>query len=75
MHNGTRFPGCLLMLAVAAIFSACTTSLEESYQARIRWTSDGIPHIEAQDLGSLGFGDGYAQAREEELIVRGEKSQ
>ena len=64
MHNGTRSPGTLLMLAVAAIFSACTTSLEESYQARIRWTSYGIPHIEAQNLGSLGFGDGYAQARD-----------
>jgi acyl-homoserine-lactone acylase len=30
------------------------------YSATIRWTGYGIPHIEALDLGSLGFGQGWA---------------
>ncbi|MDQ2945648.1 MAG: acylase [Acidobacteriota bacterium] len=34
------------------------------YAAHIRRTSYGIPHIQAQDYGSLGFGEGYAQAED-----------
>jgi len=33
------------------------------YQAEIRWTEYGIPHIKADDLGSLTFGQGYAFAK------------
>lgn len=33
------------------------------YQATIRRTSYGIPHVVARDLGGLGFGQGYAFAR------------
>lgn len=32
------------------------------YRATVRWTSHGIPHIIADDLGSLAFGQGYAFA-------------
>lgn len=52
-----------------------------SYEARIRRTSYGIPHIEAKDMGSLGFGEGYAQAEDhlcsiadQVVKVRGERS-
>jgi acyl-homoserine-lactone acylase len=34
------------------------------YEAMIRRTSYGVAHIEAADLGSLGFGEGYAQAED-----------
>ena len=34
-----------------------------SYRAQIRWTSYGVPHIVAADLGGLGFGQGYAMAK------------
>jgi acyl-homoserine-lactone acylase len=34
------------------------------YEARIRRTSFGIPHIQARDFGGLGFGEGYAQAED-----------
>jgi acyl-homoserine-lactone acylase len=34
------------------------------YSAEIRRTSHGIPHIKARDLGSLGFGEGYAFAQD-----------
>jgi acyl-homoserine-lactone acylase len=33
-----------------------------SYRATVRWTSHAIPHIVADDLGSLAFGQGYAFA-------------
>lgn len=48
---------------------------------RVRRTSFGIPHIEAKDMGGLGFGEGYAQAEdhlctiEDQVVkVRGERS-
>ena len=34
------------------------------YEADIRWTTHGVPHITAGDWGSLGFGQGYACARD-----------
>jgi acyl-homoserine-lactone acylase len=51
------------------------------YEARIRRTSYGIPHIEAANLASLGFGEGYAQGEdhlctiaEQVLEARGERA-
>lgn len=34
------------------------------YRATIAWTDHGMPHITANDVGSLGFGNGYAAARD-----------
>ncbi|MFF4414875.1 penicillin acylase family protein [Streptosporangium sp. NPDC001559] len=49
--------------------------------ATIRYTEYGIPHITADDLAGAGFGQGYAQARDNTcvladayLTVRGERS-
>jgi acyl-homoserine-lactone acylase len=39
-------------------------SVQPPYEAAIRRTSYGVAHIEAADLGSLGFGEGYAQAED-----------
>src|SRR5688500_4066500 len=51
------------------------------YEATIRRTSFGIPHIQAADLPSLGFGEGYAQAEDHLCTIadqvvrrRGERS-
>ncbi|MBL8228284.1 MAG: penicillin acylase family protein [Bryobacterales bacterium] len=44
------------------LFMVCAQAA--SYEARIRRTTYGIPHIEAKDMGSLGFGEGYAQAED-----------
>ena len=51
------------------------------YSADIRWTSYGIPHIIADDFGSVGFGSGYALARDhictladQIVMVRSERS-
>lgn len=39
------------------------------YDADIRWTSYGIPHISADSYGSLGFGMGYAFARDHACVL------
>jgi acyl-homoserine-lactone acylase len=51
------------------------------YEAEVRWTSYGIPHVIADDFGSVGFGSGYAFARDHVctladrlLLVRSERS-
>ena len=51
------------------------------YHATIRWTSYGVPHIKADDWGSLGYGFAYAAATDgvctlarEFVNVRGEQS-
>ena len=38
------------------------------YSVDIRWTSYGIPHILAEDYGSLGYGMGYAFAKDHYCI-------
>ena len=34
------------------------------YNTQIRWTSYGIPHVKADDWGSLAYGFAYATARD-----------
>lgn len=41
-----------------------TAAAGSDYRAQIRRTSFGIAHIKAADIGSLGFGEGYAQAED-----------
>ncbi len=55
--------------------------VEGGYDVKLRWTQYGIPHIQANDWGSLGFGIAYAAATDgictiarEYLRVRGEQS-
>jgi acyl-homoserine-lactone acylase len=52
-------PRKLLLFVLPALCLA-----QVRYDAHIRRTSYGIPHIEAKDFGSLGFGEGYAQAED-----------
>ncbi|HEY5920372.1 MAG TPA: penicillin acylase family protein [Kofleriaceae bacterium] len=39
------------------------------YHATIRWTSFGIPHIEAKDLRGLAFGQAYAVASQNVCVI------
>lgn len=76
----------LSVLAVAAL-SACgggggDSGQDSTYQAEIRRTSLGVPHIKASNWGNLGYGYGYAQAQDTLctmadafLTYRGERSQ
>ncbi len=37
---------------------------DHRYEADIRWTTHGVPHVRAADWGSLGFGQSWACARD-----------
>jgi acyl-homoserine-lactone acylase len=37
--------------------------------ARLRYTEYGVPHIDADDYASLGYGMGYAQARDNLCVI------
>ncbi|GAB7527627.1 acyl-homoserine lactone acylase PvdQ [Pseudomonas sp. 3A(2025)] len=74
----------LLVSALAALLlsqAGCTRDVLNSGETEIRWTSFGIPHIKASDERGLGYGVGYAYARDnlcllsdEVLTARGERS-
>lgn len=51
-----------LVAAVAPVVHAATP--HKTYDVTIRYTEYGIPHIQARDYGSLGYGYGYALAKE-----------
>jgi acyl-homoserine-lactone acylase len=40
-----------------------------NYDANIVWTQYGIPHVTADDWGSLGYGAGYAYAKENFCVL------
>lgn len=51
------------LLLVTPLMAACAEEqAEHQYDVDIRWTSHGIPHILAEDWGSIGYGFGYARA-------------
>ena len=56
------------VLAIALILAASSAVPSGQgngrYEATIRRTAYGIPHITARDTGSLGFGEGYAFAQD-----------
>ncbi len=51
-------------LVALFVLSGSIASAQKSpqYQTEIRWTSYGIPHVKADDWGSLGYGFAYATA-------------
>lgn len=72
---------CGLALAVAPLLDEVASQSKPRYSAEIRRTSHGIPHITAKDMGSLGFGEGYAFAQDhlcsladQVVKVRGERA-
>ena len=80
-----RWLGLLATLSVLLL--GCSTGDDASqpksaqFDTTIRWTSYGIPHVKANDWGSLGYGYAYATAKDglcviaKDLItVRGEQA-
>ena len=70
-----------LILPFALLLMIPGFAAERRYEAQIRRTSYGIPHIKAKDFGSLGYGEGYAQAEDHLCTIadqvvkaRGERS-
>ncbi len=87
----TRRQLSLLLAGLGLAFTGCPDDPEPepnpepeptaTYEATIRRTAHGIPHIKAKDLGSLGYGQGYAFAQDHVCIlsdqilkVRGERA-
>ncbi|WP_193076019.1 acylase [Pseudomonas sp. FME51] len=77
------FSVILAWIASCSIVAPPTQARDDraDYLAEIRWTSFGIPHIYAPDERGLGYGIGYAYARDnlcllsdEVLTVRGERA-
>ncbi len=54
----------MALLVPGLVATRCAYNPMQSYEADIRRTAGGIPHIEAQDFGSLGYGTGYAMAED-----------
>ncbi|MBL0171114.1 MAG: penicillin acylase family protein [Gemmatimonadaceae bacterium] len=59
---GTRRSALLVAALCAVASSSAGAQKTPRYQADIRWTSYGIPHVKANDWGSLGYGFAYATA-------------
>ena len=73
-----RYVLCAALLCGVSLAAGTGT---RSYEADILRTTYGIPHIRAADYGSLGFGEGYAQAEDhyctiadQAIRLRGERS-
>ena len=52
----------LAVISGTILIGGC--KLSDGYKADIYRTEGGIPHIKANDFGSLGFGTGYAAAED-----------
>ena len=50
------------LLAISLLAACAERQQEDRYSVDIRWTSYGIPHVLAEDWGSLGYGFAYATA-------------
>ena len=81
MPASVRRTAPLVLSAVFLWLAACRPALDEGYRARIRRTAHGVAHIDAADLASLGYGEGYAQAEDhlcsiadQVVMARGERA-
>ena len=65
-HRLTGTVGALLVV----LGSACSTALAATpYQAEVRRTAYGIPHIQAKNYLGLGFGYGYSIAQDNICVL------
>lgn len=75
----------LISVITTGLLASCgqqhSPESEPLYEAEIKRTSYGIPHITADDFGSLGFGEGYVAAEDHVcniadsiVVARGERA-
>lgn len=71
--SGKHRPFSNLAISLAVLGSLSGSAMAQTRKAAIdvdiRWTSFGIPHVEAEDWSSLGYGLGYAYARDNLCIL------
>ncbi|NKZ04198.1 penicillin acylase family protein [Actinomadura latina] len=82
-RTGLRVAGTAVAAAavLAPVSSSADTVGERGMSATIRYTEYGIPHITAPDYAGLGYGTGYAAAKDDLCLIaqgvvtlRGERS-
>ena len=66
---GTAVLAAALLTPVAASAGAAEPSAERGLSATIRYTEYGIPHITAEDYAGLGYGTGYAAAKDNLCLI------
>ncbi len=64
----------LVVMFVLLLIAACSSDeqadrLTDGYSTQIRWTGYGIPHVKADDWGSLGYGFAYATATDAVCVI------
>ncbi len=59
----------LVLALVSCNDDSAESRVEPRYEATIRYTEFGVPHILAGDWGSLGFGQGYSATQDRGCIV------
>lgn len=64
-----RTPTLIGLAAVLALGLTVPTEAAERPRATVRSTEDGIPHVLAGDFESLGYGQGYAAARDNLCVI------
>lgn len=59
----------VVLLAMVSLFPTLRASADSGYEATIRRTEQGLPHIKAEGWGNLGFGVGYAFAQDNICVM------
>ena len=60
----------VLLGAMIALAASCSSdSQTATYEATIRYTAYGVPHILADSWANLGFGQGYSATQDRGCIV------
>ena len=57
------------ILTVLTLLGCGQTADQDKYEAEIRWTSYGIPHVKSDDWGGLGYGFAYATAEDAVCVI------
>ena len=77
MHQATRvfYSALVGVLALGLLGASPNQQIDQqaTYEARVQRTEGGIPHIQAVDFASLGFGTGYAMAEDVLCLLADER--
>ena len=80
LHTPSRSVALLGWVSLAGLFGLAGCSSQDgsslaginanaSYEAVVRRTDGGVPHIQANDFSSLGYGTGYAMAEDNICLI------
>ena len=67
--NQTLKSASAYTLTVLTLLGCGQTADSDKYEAEIRWTSYGIPHVKSDDWGGLGYGFAYATAEDAVCVI------